>query len=460
MRMAAPNLSLWEAAVPMSAPLSLEDVQQLLDPSRAADVIASARAEEASARESGAPAGHAEFLARAAILAQLASSRTLTDALATAIAGSDDVAQAAVIAIAAINHPRIAALPLAAALDAQALLLQAFAGVKRVAFWRDDPAGRMVSAATVGRSLPSETAHALADSVRRTGEARSAGELNGVPVEAFGSPAAALVWAGGRENALALGVRVGAALVAPLQQALTADVNIDAHQAVVQGPERRLTRLALDLHDGALQDVALIAGELRRLEDELRPIVRGTAASDTVLTALGTLASLVDALDADLRDVATNVEGPSLLKRPFADVVEAIVRVFRARAPIKVDLDVRGELDLVTDSQRIALFRIVQEALNNVRQHCQARNVRVEVVADVEGIRGLIADDGVGFDSPTVLDVASRAGHLGLLGMIERVRLLGGRCDIDSIPGSGTEIRISLARYEPVPDRRAAVRAA
>ncbi|HVW19449.1 MAG TPA: ATP-binding protein, partial [Solirubrobacteraceae bacterium] len=268
------------------------------------------------------------------------------------------------------------------------------------------------------------------------------------PVRVHGERAAVLCWHGhDARTAAALVERAAAVLGAPVQLALAVERNEAGLEAMVAQPERRLRRLALDLHDGALQDVALIAGELRRLEDDLRPIVVGTDHAEAVRAALQELATLVDALDVDLREVATSVEGPGMLRRPFADAIEAIVRVFRARAPIAASVEVRGDADHITDSQRIAVFRVVQEALSNARKHSRATRVQVVVRVQDDRLTAVIADDGIGFDPGRAFDDAAGRERIGLLGMIERVRLLGGTCDVVSRPGAGTTIRVTLPSY-------------
>jgi len=90
------------------------------------------------------------------------------------------------------------------------------------------------------------------------------------------------------------------------------------------------------------------------------------------------------------------------------------------------------------------LFRIVQEALNNVARHAQASTVWIELNLEEAGVVQLtVRDDGVGFD-PAVLEQTARSGHLGLKQMRERVAGLKGTFSLRSAPGQGTEIRVRL----------------
>jgi len=92
----------------------------------------------------------------------------------------------------------------------------------------------------------------------------------------------------------------------------------------------------------------------------------------------------------------------------------------------------------LTPEQTIALYRIAQEALTNVARHARASRVDVSLQETPEGLRLAVADDGVGFDPALVDD----EGCLGLRGIRERSRLLGGQCTVTSRAGRGTEIAV------------------
>jgi signal transduction histidine kinase len=101
-------------------------------------------------------------------------------------------------------------------------------------------------------------------------------------------------------------------------------------------------------------------------------------------------------------------------------------------------------------SQKIALVRVVQEALTNIREHANASHVRISVSSRTGGVAARIEDDGAGFQvARTLLDSAKR-GRLGLVGSSERVRLLGGKFDVRSKPGAGTTVSITLPRWRPL----------
>ena len=101
-------------------------------------------------------------------------------------------------------------------------------------------------------------------------------------------------------------------------------------------------------------------------------------------------------------------------------------------------------MDGLSASQRIALVRFVQEALNNVREHSGATHVQVTLGVQRGLVSASVSDNGDGFSVEPTLLRAAKAGRFGLVGMSERARLLGGRFDVRSEPGGGTTVSIAL----------------
>ena len=92
----------------------------------------------------------------------------------------------------------------------------------------------------------------------------------------------------------------------------------------------------------------------------------------------------------------------------------------------------------------LTLFRIAQEALNNVRKHAQATRVVTTMKLSNGAIKMIIQDNGKGFKLPALTEYPTAAGKLGLTGMHERARLLGGILEINSEPGRGTKVIVSV----------------
>ena len=123
-------------------------------------------------------------------------------------------------------------------------------------------------------------------------------------------------------------------------------------------------------------------------------------------------------------------------------------------------IEVTGELDQVPADIAIACFRVVQQALTNIVQHAHAQEVWVELDQSDGAMEVVIRDDGRGFDVAKTMQTAPGTGHLGLLGMKERVEILGGRMQIDSGAGEGTRITFSVPLPRAMPGITAARTAA
>lgn len=217
----------------------------------------------------------------------------------------------------------------------------------------------------------------------------------------------------------------------------------DEHAAV----QRRLARLRFDLHDGPQQDIHLLAADLRLFRDQLGPLLDGDARRDLVLGRLDDLEAQVVALDEDLRRLATTVQAPFEASAPLPEAVQQLTEAFTARTGVIPDIELHGTLGGLTDSQQIALLSLIRESLTNIRQHAGAGAVQITIRTRDEGVEVHVRDDGSGFDPGAALEHADRAGRLGLVGMHERVRMLGGATRIDSQPGGPTVVSATLPRW-------------
>jgi signal transduction histidine kinase len=108
-----------------------------------------------------------------------------------------------------------------------------------------------------------------------------------------------------------------------------------------------------------------------------------------------------------------------------------------------------GDLTNLSESQQLTLLALIREGLSNIREHSDAKTVTITISSGGRGVEARVVDDGRGFDPESTLIRAAREGHLGLVGMHERVRMLGGRTRIESQPGGPTIISVSLPQWPP-----------
>ena len=241
----------------------------------------------------------------------------------------------------------------------------------------------------------------------------------------------------------------------PLQIVLERDAqmtrNASDERALVEGGERRLMRLGFDLHDGPLQELLLLGEDLRLFRQQLDNVLGQKREQRLLRGRLDDLDARLVALEGGLRRISTSVHASVLIDRPFDQALQDIVDAFTARSGVAPQLRLQGEADGISPSQRIALLSVIGEALNNVREHGGAEaDVRIEVSFSAGGVSARVVDDGCGFDVEAALVSAARRGRMGLAGIHERVRLLGGRCVVDSRPGGPTAVALSLPRWEPL----------
>ena len=200
---------------------------------------------------------------------------------------------------------------------------------------------------------------------------------------------------------------------------------------VVGAQESERQRIARDLHDETGQSLTAIGMGLRGLSDETSEKRR----RDT----LGQLQSLTsDALKelqriiADLRPAHLDDLGLSATLRWYASRIHELTAIL-------VRVDIEGDEPALDDAVKITIFRIVQEALNNIIKHSEATNANVRLDFRSTDAVIFVRDNGKGFDMDSVQSRIGRVS-LGLAGMEERAMLLGGSLDISSRPNYGTEV--------------------
>ena len=193
----------------------------------------------------------------------------------------------------------------------------------------------------------------------------------------------------------------------------------------VQEDERR--RLARELHDGIGQNLTALTHHLAQLEGEL-PIEQRGRMQAAIALCHETL--------EDTREMSRLLRPPILDDLGLEPALRWLVRSVAEAAGLAIELEVENLPDLEGDMQTL-LFRVTQEALNNITKHAQARNVLVRLVRRDAYLLLDVADDGRG----CVPAPGSGGGGSGLGGMRERLRLYGGRLEMHGAPGEGTRLR-------------------
>lgn len=212
------------------------------------------------------------------------------------------------------------------------------------------------------------------------------------------------------------------------------------HQ-VVNAQEMERQRIARELHDGVGQMLTALGLGLAAARDSL---VRDPERS---FQQLDELKSMGTQLIREVQGLVTGLRPSVLDDLGLVPALRGLVRQFENRAGMTVHLTVQGHSRRLQPEIETTLFRITQEGLTNTARHAQAANVQVSLAFDTGSTTLQIQDDGRGFDPDTILRAGDKP-HWGLLGIEERVSLVGGRSQILSQPGEGTTITVTIPSQE------------
>ena len=212
---------------------------------------------------------------------------------------------------------------------------------------------------------------------------------------------------------------------------LSQRVSRDVVRRVVAAQEVERKRLARELHDETGQALTSILLGLKPLEQAVE--------SDEARAALASLRDLVVSTLQNVRRLAVELRPAALDDFGLVPAVERLAETFRAQSAIQVDLEsTLGDARLPSEVETV-VYRIVQEALSNVVKHAAASRVSILLTRRGDTIAAVVEDDGHGFDPEAAGD-----DGLGLVGMRERVGLVGGRVHIESATDAGTTLVVEV----------------
>lgn len=207
-----------------------------------------------------------------------------------------------------------------------------------------------------------------------------------------------------------------------------------AWQLVTDAQEAERRRLSRELHDEVGQALTSIMLRLKALQTETDVEVIGDRLNGLRYLTGQTLEE-VRRISMDLRPVVFDELG-------LIPAIRWYIRESATRAGLTIDFQIDGEPCALLPQQDIACYRALQEGLTNIIRHAQASSASVKLDYDHSGVVLEIRDNGVG------MDVVRPAAGVGLIGMQERVRLVGGTITIDSTPGSGVTLSIAFPRMD------------
>jgi signal transduction histidine kinase len=201
----------------------------------------------------------------------------------------------------------------------------------------------------------------------------------------------------------------------------------------VRVQEEERSRIARDLHDSSNQ---LLAGTLYELQAAQESIA--SQRPHVALQKLEIAKGLLRRIDAENRQIITGLRPPILDAQGLVPALKWQAEDFQRHQGVRCTVHVSGAVARLAPEAELAVFRIVQEALNNVAAHARAGYVRLRIEFLARQVRVKIHDDGVGFDPRLVRHESTRG--MGLIGIQERAQSIGGEVRISSSPDQGTQV--------------------
>lgn len=214
-----------------------------------------------------------------------------------------------------------------------------------------------------------------------------------------------------------------------------------ASRRLLATSERELQRIVLDMHDGPVQDIFAALSQLQVLEREL---AADPAAEQRVRQAM----RLLERALGEIRNFIGAFRPPGFERRLLGEIIEGLAVQHETLTDQAVEFELPSDLGDCALPTKIAIYRILQEGLANGHRHSGATRQRVTVERHGVSIALTVSDDGRGFDPKRVLaseeDVGVEGGHFGLRGIQDRVAMLGGTFALESAPGRGTSLTVTL----------------
>ncbi|MBI1912149.1 MAG: hypothetical protein HYS21_09115 [Deltaproteobacteria bacterium] len=213
----------------------------------------------------------------------------------------------------------------------------------------------------------------------------------------------------------------------------------DARHAVIE--ER--TRIALDLHDGLVQTLVGLNYKMDTLEQ------RATLCPSNPTPKLKEIRNQLKKAIEESRYIVFNLKPIYFEKMDLMPALKSYLKSYEKESGISTSIKIIGEEARISPKAKVFLFRIVQESLSNVKRHAQAKHVHAEIHVKAKDLLVVINDDGVGFNLKELENDTEKWASFGVRGIGERAKLLGGEAIIESLPGTGTTVTVTL----PLEDR-------
>lgn len=222
------------------------------------------------------------------------------------------------------------------------------------------------------------------------------------------------------------------------ERELARSAHADLRLRLISAQEEERHRISRELHDQMGQSIVALMLGLKSLAETSQPTKEARSQFQQLQNLAGEMARDVHSLALELRPTALNDLGLEVALSNY-------LAGWSTRWQIAADFHSHGLMDRrLAPHLETNIYRIAQEALTNIVRHAKARNVSVLLERAADRVVVIIEDDGCGFDVGVVMKNSARERRLGLLGMEERVALVGGSLTIESTPGQGTTVYVRI----------------
>jgi signal transduction histidine kinase len=226
---------------------------------------------------------------------------------------------------------------------------------------------------------------------------------------------------------------------------------LDQLNAALQATQRRLITerederkaLARELHDQIIQDMLSVNYRLEEIEN--------VEVSLLLQQEIESIRHMIRSMVGELRQLCGDLRPPSIEHHGLSAAVDSFAHEWAERNDMELQLEIDPALGRLPETIELSVFRIVQEGLNNIRKHASAKHVRLSLQrTSAANLLVRLEDDGQGLAAPVDLASLSVQKHFGLVGISERVALLGGLMSIESSNGNGTILQVEIPSPYPI----------
>ncbi len=214
------------------------------------------------------------------------------------------------------------------------------------------------------------------------------------------------------------------------------DARVRAQHLLMEYREKERLQLARSLHDEPLQNMIAAQIELSQIEPPT-----DSYSIENLQTAQELLAKTINSV----RMLALDLRPPTLMHLGLSKAIHAHIDTFRERNPgIEVAEELPEDGKTLPEDVRLTLYRVFQELLSNIAKHAEASEIKVSMQIEPQQVVFEVQDNGKGFEPPRQWIDLAYGGHLGLVGVFERLEVIHGKLEIKSVPEKGTCVKVII----------------